>query len=199
MAFTPEDGTGLEDTNSYITEQVFRDYFADRGKDVSILSQAQVEVACVRATDYIDKRFGKRFRGFKQTSSQSLEWPRLDAIDESGYLIQDIPKNLKHATAEYALRAHALIELAPDPALLVPTRDTGSGASAESAGQAKRKREKVGPIEEEIEQVDASSYGNRTATGSSQVDALFLPAYPAADLLLEELLTSNLSRDLTRA
>lgn len=198
MAFTPEDGTGLENSNSYITEEFFRSYFEDRGIDVSTLSQSQVEAACVRATDYIDKRWGGLFLGFKQNKDQALEWPRLDAIDDDDYLIDDIPDDLQKATAEYALRAHNLGELAPDPALMVPTRDTTGSGTTEAAGQSKRKREKVGPIEEETEQMDSSSYGNRTSVNTALVDSTYLPSYPAADMLLEGLIETKPSRDLIR-
>lgn len=199
MAFTVEDGTGVVDANSYIAEAEFRSYHADRGVDVTTLTQAQVEQSCVRATDYIDKRFGRRFRGWRESKSQGLEWPRIDAIDNDGYLLDLLPKQLRHATAEYALRAHYLGQLAPDPALQVPTRDTTGSGTTESAGQVRSKTEKVGPIEESTQYADTASSGTRTTSASVLLDGTVIPAYPAADLLLEELLTSTLSRDLTRA
>lgn len=196
MAFTPEDGTGLENSNSYITEAEFREYFGDRGIDVSDMNQIDVETSCVRATDYIDKRFGCCFLGESPLkSSQSLEWPKLDAIDGSGYLITGIPKKLKQACAEYALRAFNLGELAPDPALAFPTRNTTGEGSDSSAGLVQSKREKVGPIEEETQYADLNSSVFKTVSNGTA--GALLPPYPAADMLISSLLED--SREIVRA
>lgn len=192
MAFVAEDGTGLADANSYITEAEFRAYYDDRGIDVTTMNQKEVEASCVRATDYIDKRFGSRFLGFPQSTTQALEWPRLDAIDDDDYLITGVPSKLKKACAEYALRAFNLGELAPDPALAFPTRDTTGEGTTASAGLITRKREKVGPIEEETEYVNLNSSALQNSDGG-----VFLPPYPAADMLIDSLLEN--SRELVRA
>jgi len=63
MAFTVEDGSGVKGATSYTTVAFFRAYFADRGIDVSSLTDDQVQAALVAATDYIDTRWGLRFLG----------------------------------------------------------------------------------------------------------------------------------------
>lgn len=200
MAFVVEDGTIVANANSYITTAFFDEYFADRGVVVTALTTQQKQQACVRATDYIDKRFGKLFRGDVSSSTQELEWPRIDAFDDDDYSINGIPKALKQATAEYAWRSHNLGELAPDPALAFNTRDSLGTGETESASNVESLRQKVGPIETETKFGSSNSSSTRMATGSSLVANDFIPAYPAADLLLEELIDSpDASADLCRA
>lgn len=180
MAFVAEDGTGLATANSYNSEAFNDAYHLDRGNAAWASATAENRrTASVRATDYIDKRFGKRFRGWRQTKAQALEWPRIGAVDQDEYLLNGpdaIPRQLQKATAEYALRALTITPLAPDNA---------------SVGL-KANREKVGPIEVE-KKIDS---GQRK---SQLVDATSIPDYPEADLWMSELLRATLSRDLERA
>lgn len=94
---------------------------------------------------------------------QPLSFPRAGLYDRDGFPIYGIPERLKWAVSEYAVRARAAA-LAPDPTL------DGYG------GAVTRLREKVGPIETEIEYLPGT-----TASGT-------LPNYPAADRLLREFL-----------
>jgi hypothetical protein len=117
MAFTPETGVGLTTSNAYMTEAEYRAYHADRGTVVTAQLTAAVTAAIVRATDYVDKRFGRRFRGDKMSQQQALEWPRSDAYTDEDYLLTGVPVVLKRAIAEYALLSIQLgRDLAPVPA-----------------------------------------------------------------------------------
>lgn len=162
MTFTPEDGTGLDDANSYASVALADAYFAERGISAWTGSNTVKEQALVRATDYIEKRFGGRFRGRKSTQEQALAWPRTGAYTRDGYPLEEVPVLLARATAEYALRA-LTDTLMPDP-----TTDA-------SGRVVTRKREKVGPIEEETQYAEGSA-----------LDAIIKP-YPAADALLRDL------------
>jgi len=184
--------------NSYIAVQQFKDHFTDRGKDITAITDPQIQAAAIKASDYIDKRFGRRFLGFRLKKTQGLEWPRLDAWDRDGWILDGLPAQLVKACAEYALRAHTLGILAPDPALPFTTRDATGGATAVTAGQVISKKEKVGPIEEEVKFAETQSASTRISSGSTLVDGMFLPPYPEADLWLEELLGSSISRDAHR-
>lgn len=95
---------------------------------------------------------------------QGLLFPRSELRGWDGQLVIGIPWKLKAATAEYAVRS---IAAALDPDL---TRDA-SGALVQ------RKREKVGPIEEETE----------FAPGG---EPRIYQDFPAADRLLQEFLAS---------
>jgi hypothetical protein len=179
MAFVAEDGTGLSTANSYISVGFADSYHLDRGNAAwALATEANRQAALIRATDYIDKRFGKRFKGWRQTKAQALEWPRLGAFDEDYHTLNGpdvIPRQLQKACAEYALRALTITTLAPD--------NDAVGLSL--------LREKVGPIETEKK----ISQGQKK---SQLVDATSIPDYPEADLWMSELL-SGTSRDLYRA
>lgn len=197
MAFTAEDGTGLSNSNAYIDVAYADAYHADRGRsDWSGASTGDKQTAIVRATDYIDRRFGKMFRGTRQSKSQALEWPRLDALDNDEFLlneVDEVPRQLQKACAEYALIALRIGELSPRPALPVPQEGVdGTITNADSpAGELKSISQKVGPITE------TKQYATRSE-GSAGGD-WFLPEYPVADMWLGELMSSSVSGRVARA
>ena len=144
MAITVEDGTGLAEANAYISVADADSYHAARGRSdwQEHLSGAK-ESAIVRATDYLDSVYRRRFVGTRGSSTQSLEWPRSGVCDENGSVIANVPTDIANATAELA-RAMLSVDLAPLPS------DTPEGAVV-------MKREKLGPIEEETQYVNGYS------------------------------------------
>lgn len=167
MAFISEDGTGLIDSNAYGTVQGFKDYFSDRGVDVSAISDPAIQTLLIQATDYVEKRYSGRFKGcieFPETP-QALSFPRLYVYDSDNRNLTGVPRQLAQAIYEYGFRANTET-LAPDPEIIngkVATRTTDI----------------VGPIEE-----------TREYESGGAVSYLFKP-YPAADALLRELLTPS--------
>lgn len=160
MAYTVEDGTGVADANSYVLVAEADLYFADRGVGTwATLNTAQKQAALVKATDYLDQRYGSRYVGVKYSATQSLEWPRLD----SNFDTDEIPPKLKYACFEYALRASAA-ELAPDPLM------DAAGVSMVTT------RVAAGPVEQEFQPVGGYSASVKT-----------LRPYPAADMYLRGL------------
>jgi hypothetical protein len=209
MPFVPEDGTGLPNANAYIDLAFANTYHSDRGNDGWGQSDGNKRSAIIRATDYIEQRFGLKFRGVRKTKEQALEWPRLDAFDDDDFAfssVDEIPRQLQKACAEYALRALNILQLSPDPTLSFATRDaTGEGSTQQATadgGEVRRKKEKVGPIEEEIEYRSTAQALSRsdqlTDKGTSEVPSMFIPAYPTADLWIQELLRGATSRTLSR-
>lgn len=209
MAFVVEDGSGKEDANSYIAEAFADTYHTDRGNAAwGTAATPDKETALIRATDYIDKRFGISFKGWRRAKQQALEWPRLDAYDKDGFAydgIDIVPRALQRACAEYALRALVAAPLAPDPAVTFATKDnsqSGGAVTSATGGEKTKEKSKVGPVEEEFGYAPASQTlsapGNITSKGFSQVAGIYIVPYPAADMLIEELLTSGVSRDLGR-
>lgn len=191
MAFVVEDGTKPAGANAYASLADVNAYFTDRGVTAWVGSDPVKQIAIVKATDYIEARFSGKFRGRRESRDQSLSWPRHNAVDNDGYLIcgaDEIPRKLIAATAEYALRA-LTAALISDP-----------GSPTEAPGKIVSVREKVGPIEEETryETGSAAMQAAGTAPKSSLVSAYNIPEYPAADLLLEGLLVSSMSRTLVR-
>lgn len=96
---------------------------------------------------------------------QALSFPRFQLFDREGLSVLGIPNKLKFATAEYSVRALSS-SLIPDPVI----DETGRAVF--------RKRDKVGPLEEE-----------RWYEDGATISHLIHP-YPAADRLLAEYVTS---------
>lgn len=108
MTFVVEDGTGLANANSYVSVADADAYFADRGIAAWTGSNTVKEQALIRATDFIETVYGRRFRGSVATESQALSFPRyITDYDQ-------MPIELKRSTYEYALRALSAA-LLPDP------------------------------------------------------------------------------------
>lgn len=161
MAFIVEDGTGVAGANAYIPVAYADEYFADRGETTWTGSDTVKQQAIIKATDYIETRWGDSFKGQPEflDPRQPLSFPRAGLYDRAGQPVEGIPDNLKRATAEYALRALSAA-LMPDPTVNATGVVTGT-------------REKVGPIETE------TSYSGFMQNGR-------LRAYPAADRLLAQ-------------
>jgi len=145
MTFTVEDGTGVENANSYSTTDFADAYFLERGNTVwGALTTAQKQTNLILATDYVELRFSHRFVGQLSTSATTLSWPRIYVYDRKNVLVTDVPLDIQKATCEYASRAN-ISPLLPDPTVA-------------ASGQAiKRTLDKVGPIETEVEFEGASS------------------------------------------
>jgi hypothetical protein len=134
MALVVEDGTGLADANSYISVADADTYHSDRGHtDWTAAAAEEKEQALILATQYLDGRYRKRWKGYKSTTGQALSWPRLNVRDEDGYSLDGtIPARLTYATAEAALAQIKGTELSPE---------------LERGGQVRRER--VGSLETE--------------------------------------------------
>lgn len=158
-----EDGTGVSTANTYISLADADAYHALRSHAIWTDADESDRVsALVIATDYLDTRWN--WRGSKKTTTQALDWPRLNAVDSDNILWTDeVPPVVREACAEYALRVlgdgTALVPLAPDPV----TDESGKFVTL--------KREKLGPLEEETRYSD----GRGVAT---------IKPYPAVDQAL---------------
>jgi len=198
MAFTPEDGTGLAGANSYISLAALKAHHDDRGNDYSGFADALLETSLVQATDYIDQRFGRRFRGDKADSRQALEWPRQNAYTDEDFLLTGVPAALAKACAEYALIAAQLgRNLAPPSPPDFGVLDPATGTvENDSSGRITQKTEKVGPIEETTKFADGNSSGGPMVGTGNLIQRI--PEYPQADLWIEELIEAYTARDVYR-
>lgn len=133
MALLVENGSGVENANSYVSEAELQQYADDRG----ITLTGDLDQLLIKAMDYLE---GLSFIGIKKTEEQELQWPRR-YVRIDGYCIanDEIPKELKKAQLAVAIS----IEEGNSP-LSVIERST--------------KREKVGPIE--VEYMDSASSTN---------------------------------------
>lgn len=182
FTFTVETGSAAPGANAYISVAEANDYHTGRGNDAwASATNSQKQTAIVRATDYIDKRFGRRFVGILQSATQGVAWPRIDAYDRSEYLLTGVPAQVKKACAEYALRA------------LAPTADLLPDAS-EATGEVQSQSTTVGPISES----KSFATSQNRAGQSGLVSDSAIPQYPAADLWLEELVRTSGMRRVVR-
>ena len=131
MSFTVEDGTGKVDANSYVDVAFANAYFIERDNSVwDSYFDDKKQAALIRATDYIEMRFGSQFSGSRlyPDNPQALSFPRKDASSVS----IGLPTAIKRATCEYAVRSIV--------ADLVADKSNAEGVST---------RVKIGSIEKE--------------------------------------------------
>jgi len=127
-----EDGTIVENANSYVDVSTFTAYAANRGIDIA----GDASTLLVSATDYLETL---KFVGTKETRDQPLQWPRVNVyIDGFYYAPTDIPSQLKTAQMEVAMSLDSDI----DPQAPIERKTT---------------KEKVGPIEVEYSESSASN------------------------------------------
>lgn len=193
--FTVETGAGLAASNSYLSVAAFRSHHEDRERDVDSLTDECVQGLLVRATDYIEHRFGDRFLGCRAGKDQALGWPRHSAFDADGFLLEGVPANVERACAEYALRAHQYSELAPDPVRAAPSQNLSDAASLTqgsvgASGVVVSEKKGVGPLtkEQTFSSPSASAGRSTRRTQSSDVSDAFIPEYPAADQMMSRVL-----------
>jgi len=186
MTITVEDGTGLVNADAYISEADADTYFlAIANATWAAATTAAKEQAIVKATRYMEKRFGNKWKGIIASSAQSLGWPRDYVYDERGTELDDqVPTAIAHACAEYAVHA-----LSNDliPPVIYPVAD---GAPV-PFGRINRKVEKVGPVYEETYYSTGGVHASKVSSGSALVDRDRVVQYPEADFLVGPFLRST--------
>jgi hypothetical protein len=154
--FTVEDGTGLEDSTSYVDVAFSEDYLGSSWAADDTAKQN----ALIAATEYADARWGEKIKSRPLVETQALEFPRYQLYDRYGNLIEDaIPDDWKKAICLYAQASVA--------GTLYPTPSTSSSKDL------KRKKTVVGPITTEVEYQ------------GSATDATWLK-FPLADRLVKQ-------------
>lgn len=165
MALIVEDGSGLTNSDSYISLADANSYVADHSNPSSwsAATDDEREEALRLGTQYIDLQYGGKFKGVKADRDNALYWPRSGVSDSDNYSYEDyeIPLCLKYAVVEAALRV-----LAGDDLLGVLT----------NPGTIKREKKKLGPMEKEVEYMG----------GKAPVKA-----YPKIKLLLRPIIESS--------
>jgi len=135
-ALVVETGSGLATANSYSTLAQATTYFDARSKPSAWVAATwqQKEQSLRIATAYLDSVYGSQWIGMRLSGAQALDWPRSDAYDMAGEIIElAVPQRLKSACAEIAARYLA------DPAQLLPDTEAGQdGVASETVS--------VGPI-----------------------------------------------------
>lgn len=172
MTLIVEDGSGLSTAESYLSVSDADSYHTNFGNVVWTGATALKEAALRRATQYLDGYYRYQYRGVRTKQAQTLEWPRYDVVDASGYWVPSnaLPNALKQATAEAALR-----ELA-SPGSLQPDLARGGAIASE--------------------EVTAGPVSTKT---SYRGDAAARTIYSKLDELLSGLCMSSLSQKMVRS
>ena len=98
-----EDGTGIADANSYISEAEYHAYWTDRGNATAIaITGDDLKSLLIKATDYIETVYYGLWKGERLTTTQALEFPRVIDLVDVG-----VPVRLKKACAELAWKANS--------------------------------------------------------------------------------------------
>lgn len=151
MTLTVEDGTGLTNADAFVSLAGFKAHCDARGTDYSAYSDAKLEQAIVRATDFLSESHS--WKGYKVNArgasggEQSLAWPRYGVTDGGGYAVAStsVPWEIERATYEVAAAEMA------NPGTMQPVY----------IGSERVRREKIGPIETEYDVSDTSAQAAR--------------------------------------
>jgi len=139
MSLNVETGTGASNSESYISVASADTYFSDRGNATwAALTTAQKEQALRKATDFMLQRYRQYWKGYRNLSTQALDWPRsfvyaepiiASAVgDPYPQLIDSniVPVEVSRACAELALRSTTYTDgLLPDVSDLVTEETIG--------------------------------------------------------------------------
>lgn len=106
MTVIVEDGTGLDNANSYVSTADADAYFASRGNTAwAALSQDAKDAAVINASEYADIRWGDKLRDRPLESEQALEMPRRNLRNRYGDEIEGVPRDWVRGVIEYAFRS----------------------------------------------------------------------------------------------
>lgn len=111
-----EDGTGLTNSNSYVTLQEAEDYLSIKSASAFEIWDAEIdqENFLMLATRLLDQR--ANFQGSKTVQASALRWPRTGVSDRDGISLayDEVPPAIKAATIEIA---YHLLSQNVDPSL----------------------------------------------------------------------------------
>ena len=190
----PQTDTGVRDANSYVSINEADEYLLCRDRTNENgwggSTTLQKTAALIKARDFIDKVF--EFKGEKLQSIedyyQVLEFPRKDLFDFNGVLIVGIPRKVKDAAIELAVRARTKPLLRDHVATLAGGADETADTSYTStivAGTEKSRQ--AGSLRREF-----FAPGTRTGHSVFHVDYsrtsdhFVQDPYPAVSFLLRE-------------
>lgn len=107
MAFVPETGAGLSNSNSYASVAQADSYYADRGNaQWDALSTTEKQQALIKGTDFLEATYRSSWKGYRVTSTQALSWPRAEVVADTFPIPANIvPLPVVYACAELALRS----------------------------------------------------------------------------------------------
>ena len=155
MALVTETGGGSASAESLASVAAADNYHSVRANTAwAALTTALKEAALRKATDYMGQTFMTRWKGYRTTTTQALDWPRADVERVGFYGIaywanDTVPAPVVNACCELALRA------------------SGGELNEDTAQEVLR--EKIGQIETEYQP------GSRAVTRYPAIEGLLAP------------------------
>jgi len=145
MALIIEDGTGKADAQSYISWVDVVAFWASRNVDLSPITEAEGEAACIDASESADVLWGGDLRGVRATAAQVFAFPRKDASYDSGESITGVPPMW--------IRAVAMLTRTALDGSVIPEKSPLDGGRA-----VKKITEKADIFSTTVEYADKGSY-----------------------------------------
>lgn len=108
MSIIVESGAGLPDAETLASVEEADSYFLKRRvASWASLTLEDKEANLIKATDYMGQIYRGRWKGYRTYVEQALDWPRAEVLIDNRqyYPNNSIPKEVKNACAELALRA----------------------------------------------------------------------------------------------
>jgi len=135
MALVVETGAGTTaGAEAYVSVADYLAYLTKMNYVPLASNVPRTEAAIRKATQYIDGKYLKRFKGERAVLDQPLEWPRQNVLIGNTWVVYTtLPRNLISATCELAFLVESGIDLTP---------------TLERGGALRAKTETVGPITE---------------------------------------------------
>ena len=144
MTLVVEDGTGKVNAESYVSVTDADTYHSNLGNADWTGVTAVKEAALRKATQYMQQMYSDRWTGYRNTSTQALDWPReyveIKGLRYTEYVEDtDIPQEMVNACAALAVRALS-DDLIPDQerAVVSESIDVISVTYSEFSAQQKR-------------------------------------------------------------
>lgn len=111
MTLTVEDGTGVANADSYVSQSDAVSWLAKRGLTLTGVT-ASDEVLLIKAMDFLES-LRDQYQGRQVDSTQALQWPRVGVYRDGALVASDeIPDILWQAQARLAVYAKT-IDLMP--------------------------------------------------------------------------------------
>ena len=132
MSLIVENGSGLASAESYVSVSDASAFHTSRGNAAwaALASDTIREQLLRKATDYMLQVYSGRWNGYRSSSTQALDWPRIgverrDVGANAFYPSDVVPALVANACADLALRA-ATAALIPDETQAVKRKRVGS-------------------------------------------------------------------------
>ncbi len=116
VAFVVEDGSALATATSYLSVEDMKQLWDNAGYSHSALETSAIKILLNNATISLDGRYSGRWPGQRRSTSQALDWPRWNVVDQDGLerSSTSVPPEVERATAEMAYAVNTGVDVDPN-------------------------------------------------------------------------------------